>query len=72
MFSFILVLKELDGNAQNGFVDLVLHGVDTIANISINDHVLGTTNNMFDRYVFSVGKYMKVSCIFVIICCRSI
>ena len=34
--------------------ELVLHGVDTIANVSINGHFLGTTINQFRRWTFDV------------------
>lgn len=40
--------------------NLVLHGVDTVAYIELNDHPIGTTNNMFVRYVFDIKKLLLV------------
>lgn len=39
---------------------LVLHGVDTVAEVLLNGHVLGTTDNMFVRYRFDVKGVLKV------------
>ena len=41
-------------------VDLVCGGLDTISTIIINDVVIANTSNMFRRYVFNVGKVLKV------------
>ncbi len=41
-------------------VNLVLHGIDTISNISINNVLIGSTNNMFVRYKFGIKKHLKV------------
>lgn len=41
-------------------VVLVFHGVDTFANITLNDHAVGETSNMFLRYTFDVTEHIKV------------
>ncbi|XP_011642366.1 beta-mannosidase isoform X1 [Pogonomyrmex barbatus] len=38
---------------------LVFHGIDTFANISLNDYVIGETSNMFLRYSFDVTDSIK-------------
>ena len=38
---------------------LVLHGVDTVANISINDAFIGSTDNMFVRYKFNIKQSLR-------------
>ncbi|XP_025995175.1 beta-mannosidase isoform X2 [Solenopsis invicta] len=38
---------------------LVFHGVDTFANISLNNHAIGKTSNMFLRYSFDVTDFIK-------------
>ncbi|XP_034250951.1 beta-mannosidase-like isoform X2 [Thrips palmi] len=38
---------------------LVLHGVDTVAEVRLNGRVLGTTDNMFVRYRFDVKGILK-------------
>lgn len=42
-------------------VFLVLHGVDTIAQIHLNGIFLGETDNMFVRYRFNVRNLLKVN-----------
>lgn len=42
-------------------VFLVLHGVDTVAQIRLNGFFLGETDNMFVRYRFNVRNLLKVS-----------
>ncbi|KAJ0173564.1 hypothetical protein K1T71_010713 [Dendrolimus kikuchii] len=39
---------------------LVFDGVDTIAFVELNDHPIGSTNNMFVRYVYDVKQYLKI------------
>lgn len=39
---------------------LVFHGVDTVADIYLNDKLLGRTDNMFVRYRFDVKGVLKV------------
>lgn len=40
--------------------NLVFEGVDTIAFVELNDVPIGTTQNMFVRYVFDVKEHIKV------------
>ena len=47
----------LDDNAA---VDLVMDGVDTAAEIRLNDQILGRTENMFVRLRFDVRDLLKV------------
>ncbi len=50
----------LDKNTlQKENIDLVFKGLDTYANISINGHSIGTTNNAFRTYTFDIKKYAK-------------
>lgn len=39
---------------------LVFHGIDTFANVSLNDHAIGEASNMFVRYIFDVTNIIKV------------
>lgn len=39
---------------------LVFHGIDTFADISLNDHAIGEASNMFIRYTFDVTNIIKV------------
>lgn len=41
-------------------INLVLHGVDTVAYVELNDHPIGSTDNMFVRYVFDIKKLLLV------------
>ncbi|XP_046449905.1 beta-mannosidase-like [Daphnia pulex] len=51
---------DVDSNLVNQpGVFLVLHGVDTIAEISLNRLFLGETDNMFVRYRFNVRNLLK-------------
>lgn len=43
---------------------LAFHGVDTIAFIELNDSPVGSTNNMFVRYVFDIKPHLKVGIVF--------
>ena len=42
-------------------VALVFHGLDTFATIFINNDLVGTSENMFVKYVFDVKKNLKVN-----------
>lgn len=42
-------------------VNLVLHGVDTVAEVALNGQVLGSVDNMFVRYIFPIKAIAKVS-----------
>lgn len=41
-------------------VVLIFYGIDTFANVSLNNHTIGQTSNMFLRYIFDVTDYIKV------------
>ena len=40
-------------------VELVLHGVDTIANVTVNGHYLGSTINQFRRWTYDVTSLLQ-------------
>ncbi len=40
-------------------VELVCHGLDTLATVTLNGTVLGSTNNMFRTWVFDVRQSLK-------------
>ncbi|KAL1501909.1 hypothetical protein ABEB36_007142 [Hypothenemus hampei] len=40
-------------------VNLVFEGVDTVADVELNDIRIGTTRNMFKRYIFDIKKHLK-------------
>lgn len=40
---------------------IIFDGIDTISEIYINNKLIGTTNNMFVKYTFSIEKYLNVS-----------
>ncbi|KAF5275066.1 hypothetical protein FQA39_LY07003 [Lamprigera yunnana] len=42
-----------------GKVDLVFEGIDTFSTIYLNDDEVGSTENMFVRYIFDVKSYLK-------------
>ncbi|QUI24811.1 glycoside hydrolase family 2 protein [Vallitalea pronyensis] len=35
-------------------IDLICHGLDTLATVSINDHTVAKTNNMFRKWIFDI------------------
>lgn len=39
---------------------IIFDGIDTIANIYLNKKLIGSTNNMFVKYNFSVEEYLEV------------
>lgn len=45
---------------ESEVIHMVFEGVDTVAFIELNDSPVGTTNNMFVRYVFDVKNKLKV------------
>lgn len=45
----------------NSFVMLTFDGIDTIANVILNDQILGQTSNMFVRYSFDVKKILAAT-----------
>ncbi|PNR95931.1 glycoside hydrolase [Petrotoga sp. 9PWA.NaAc.5.4] len=50
----------IDNINQENRYDLVLEGVDTLANIYVNGQYVGKTEDMFIEYRFNVKKYLKV------------
>lgn len=42
-------------------VNLVFDGVDTFADVVLNDVIIGATENMFVRYIYDVKDILKVS-----------
>lgn len=50
-----------------GVANLVLHGVDTVAFVELNDQPIGSTNNMFVRYVFDIKKRLQVRKVYLFI-----
>ena len=46
---------------KHNHVDLVLEGVDTVADVMLNDVLLVRTRNMFQRYVIDITAIIKVS-----------
>jgi len=50
----------IDDIDQEKRYDLVLEGVDTLANIYINGQYVGKTEDMFIEYRFNVKKHLKV------------
>ncbi|XP_014371911.2 beta-mannosidase [Papilio machaon] len=47
-------------DVQSPVANLVFEGVDTIAFIELNDVPIGTTQNMFVRYVFDIKEHLKI------------
>ncbi|XP_068619181.1 beta-mannosidase [Battus philenor] len=52
--------KVAENELVSAVSNLVFEGVDTVGFIELNDVPIGTTQNMFVRYVFDVKKYLKV------------
>ncbi|XP_063224115.1 beta-mannosidase-like [Bacillus rossius redtenbacheri] len=46
---------------QKRHLVIVFHGVDTVADILLNDQMLGSTDNMFVRYQFPVKNLLRAS-----------
>ncbi|XP_075146469.1 beta-mannosidase-like [Haematobia irritans] len=44
---------------NNTKVNLTFHGIDTVATIRLNNHVLGNTDNMFIRYSYDILPYLQ-------------
>ncbi len=41
-------------------IDLVAEGLDTVATLRLNGHVIGKTANMFVGWRFAIGKWVKI------------
>lgn len=57
-FFFVIVVGRWSDKLETAF--LVFEGIDTAAEITLNEVILGTTNNMFVRYKFPVKDVLKV------------
>lgn len=49
-----------DDIGKRDVIQLVLEGVDTFSTIYINDYEVGSTENMFVRYIFDIKDKIKV------------
>lgn len=60
----LILIKKLftvsGDNIKANVVRLVLEGVDTVSFIEMNGSPIGSTNNMFVKYVFDVKQHIKV------------
>jgi len=41
-------------------IDIVLEGIDTVANVALNNVFLLSTHNMFQRFVIDITNILKV------------
>lgn len=41
------------------YTDLVCHGLDTLATVEVNGHVIGRTNNMFRTWTFDLKPHLR-------------
>lgn len=41
-------------------INIVFHGLDTIAEIFINDQLIGKSDNMFVKYKFDIKEHLNV------------
>jgi beta-mannosidase len=48
-----------DDFLKHSFIILTFDGIDTIANITLNNQLLGQTQNMFTRHSYNVRKLLK-------------
>lgn len=55
----IIVNSVSDSVLNKQRVNLLVDGLDTIANIYLNDEMIGKTDNQFRRYVFDVKSKLK-------------
>ena len=53
-----LVVRQSD--LKNEYIDLVFNGLDTYAEVSLNDSVIGITDNMFRVWTFPVKAVLRV------------
>ena len=54
---FIAVPQEIL-NRPN--VNLIFEGLDTFGTVKLNNHTVGTSTNMFVKYIFNAKPYLKV------------
>ncbi len=51
---------EVPGNLRDKqHVELICHGLDTLATVSLNGHQIGSTNNMFRAWTFDIKPYLQ-------------
>ena len=48
-----------DGLHAKQHVELVCHGLDTLATIELNGHSIGSTNNMFRTWTFDIKPHLR-------------
>ncbi|KAK6182765.1 hypothetical protein SNE40_010376 [Patella caerulea] len=53
------LLLGLKGMKNHKSIWLVCEGLDTISSVYLNDQLLGTTDNMFVRYVFDIKQHLQ-------------
>lgn len=53
-WTYYMAFNITDKEIDHEFIILTFHGVDTFAEIYLNDEFLGETNNMFLRYQYEV------------------
>ena len=59
--SFVcIVLSVQESLLGNETVRLVCHGLDTVANVSINGVLVGSSDNQFVGYVFDITGLLQV------------
>lgn len=61
-WSYSLKFNITEDIIKHQFVLLTFDGVDTIANVTLNGHNLGSTINMFSRYRYDVAELLKEVC----------
>lgn len=60
LLRFFYLAPLVDDSFVTQPVFLVLHGVDTVADVTLNGYHLGSTDNMFVRYRFDVRNILQV------------
>lgn len=61
LFNTFSILFSVNSNfLKNTNINLVFEGLDTFAEIYINEVKVGESKNMFVQYIFSIKKYLKV------------
>lgn len=58
-FDVFVLVKQADFENVR-FVNLTIHGIDTVASIRLNNEFIGTVDNMFVRYSFDVRKLLTL------------
>jgi beta-mannosidase len=58
-WTYFITFDVPDDFLMHSFLILTFDGVDTIANVTLNDQFLGQTQNMFTRYSYNVRQILK-------------